>query len=222
MKKYTVTILALLLMFASVDAKFGGGSFSGGGSRSFSSSRPSTSFSSSKPSASPSFSTNKTTSSFGATKSNAVDSKMAQGSATAGRGFTSKADAESAYRSKLVTQSTYTSPTPPAMQPSYVPHTVVNNGHTVNVIYHQMPGGGYGYGYYNPMTNAFVALAATEMVLDAQRQSEVNAMYAQQLRQDANQYQQPPPQDDDSNVWIVVLMVIVVAVAGIAIFAKWA
>lgn len=220
MKNYIILILALLCFSIEANAKFGGGSF-GGGSRSFSS-RPITSFSSSKPSALPSFSTSKTTSSFGATKSNAVDSKMAQGSATAGRGFQSKADAESAYRSKLATQSTYTSPTHPTVQPSYVPHTVVNNGHTVNVIYHQMPGGGYGYGYYNTMTNAFVALAATEMVLDAQRQSEVNAMYAQQLRQEANQYPQPPPQDDESNVWIIVLMSIVVIVAGIAIFAKWA
>lgn len=116
----------------------------------------------------------------------AVDARTAQATATAGKTYASKADAEAAYKAKLAADAPkYTSPSAPATRPSYVPQSVNYGGHPVNVTYNHYGSGGYGYGYYDPTTHMFMALVAADLVLDAQRNAEVNGTYQQQemLRQ---------------------------------------
>jgi hypothetical protein len=111
---------------------------------------------------------------------NAIDSKLSKNTATTGKTFTSKADAESAYRSKLASQNTFTTSKAPSTRPEYIPQTVSSGGRTVNVVYHSVPGGGYGYGYYDPMTHMFMTLAATQMIMNASHQAEIDRMYYEQ------------------------------------------
>jgi len=79
---------------------------------------------------------------------------------TAAKKYSTKAAAESDYKASLAKQSTYTSPTPPTQKPSYIPDNVTSNGRPVNVTYNVYPDGRYGYGYMDPTTMLFVALAA--------------------------------------------------------------
>ena len=212
-------LLALALFAGDAGAKsFGGGSSrSSFGGSSFGSSKPSSGgsswFSSSKPTTTPTVAT----SNSAPVKANSIDNKLAQQSATAGKTYTTKADAETAYRQKLTTQSTYTSSTPPATRPDYVPQNVNVGGHSTTVIYHSYPSGGYGYGYYDPMTHLFVNLAATQMLINANRQAEMNQMYATQQAQQAQQaqqndayYNQPVPvtTTSSSNVFLYLLLLI--------------
>lgn len=111
---------------------------------------------------------------------NAIDSKLSKNTATTGKTFASKADAETAYRSKLASQNTFTSSKAPSTRPTYIPQTVSTGGRTVNVVYHSVPGGGYGYGYYDPMTHMFMTLAATQMIVNASHQAEIDRMYHEQ------------------------------------------
>lgn len=161
---------------------------------------------------------------------NSIDAKLAKNTAVSGKSFTSKADAESAYRAKLTSQNTYTSSKAPSVRPSYVPQSVNVGGRSTTVIYHSLPSGGYGYGYYDPMTHLFVSLAATHMILDAHRQAEIDNMYYQdmQLRQaqmrQAQLANQPvvvtqPATTSSGHWWIWVMVIIgVVLIIGLAIF----
>jgi hypothetical protein len=102
---------------------------------------------------------------------NASDKKMskmmAQKNNDAAKKYGSKQAATQAYSQKLASQNKYSSPTPPSQRPTYVPSTTNVGGKPVNVTYNRYPGGGYGYGYYDPMTHAFIALAATQMIVSA-------------------------------------------------------
>jgi len=119
--------------------------------------------------------TTATTPATSTTPKTALDQKLAKKNALlsqnneAGKKYGTKAAAETAYRQKMASQNTYTSSTPPATRPDYIPQTVSTGGRNVNVTYHALPGGGYGYGYMDPMTNAFVTLTTAHMIADAAR-----------------------------------------------------
>ncbi len=119
--------------------------------------------------------TTATTPATSTTPKTALDQKLAKKNALlsqnneAGKKYGTKAAAETAYRQKMASQNTYTSSTPPATRPDYIPQTVSTGGRNVNVTYHALPGGGYGYGYMDPMTNVFVTLTTAHMIADAAR-----------------------------------------------------
>lgn len=162
---------------------------------------------------------------------NAIDAKLAKNTSVGGKTFATKSDAESAYRTKLASQNTYTSSREPSTRPNYVPNNVNVGGRNVNVVYHQY-GSGYGYGYYDPMTHAFVALAATQMMVNASHQAEIDAMYYREARiREAQMHQaqlasqpvvvhQPVQQSSSSNVvlWIIIGVLVLCIIIGLAYF----
>lgn len=179
MKRFSVLFLSLFLTLTiiEVDARFSSSrssSFSSGSRSSFGKS------SVSKPSRTSSFKSK--SSSIGRTKSssglfkkssstkpkavstNRIDKKrqkaLAAKDKTAFRKYSSKTEAQKAYRKKMIQKNRYESPTPPDKRPEYIPQNVTINNSQTQVSYGQLPGGGYGYGYQDPMTNTFTALAA--------------------------------------------------------------
>ena len=121
--------------------------------------------------------TTPTTSTTSTTSKTALDQKLAKKNAllsqnnAAGKKYGTKASAETAYRSKMASSNKYTSSTPPATRPDYIPQTVSAGGRNVNVTYHALPGGGYGYGYMDPITHTFMTLTAAHMIADAAHMS---------------------------------------------------
>ena len=81
--------------------------------------------------------------------------------------YTSKKEAETAARKDLVSKNSYTSPKPPTVRPSHVPHTVTRNGRSYDTDYYRFPNGSYGYGYRDPTTGLIVGLLAADMMMDA-------------------------------------------------------
>jgi hypothetical protein len=69
-----------------------------------------------------------------------------------GTAFSSKAEAQSAFKQKYASQYTSKYTTPPATRPSHIPATTTVGGKTVNVTYNQSYGG---YGYTNGL-GAFI------------------------------------------------------------------
>lgn len=162
---------------------------------------------------------------------NTIDAKLAKNTSVGGKTFATKSDAESAYRTKLASQNTYTSSREPATRPNYVPSNVSVGGRNINVVYHQT-GSGYGYGYYDPMTHAFVALAATQMMVNASHQAEIDAMYYREARIREAQIQQaqltsqpvvvhqPTHQPSSSNIvlWIIIGILVLCIIIGLGYF----
>lgn len=163
---------------------------------------------------------------------NTIDAKLAKNTSVSGKTFASKSDAESAYRTKLASQNTYTSSREPATRPNYVPNNVSVGGRNVNVVYHQT-GSGYGYGYYDPMTHAFIALAATQMMVNASHQAEIDAMYYREVRIREAQIQQaqlasqpvvvhqPTHQPSSSSsivLWIIIGILVLCIIIGLGYF----
>lgn len=105
------------------------------------------------------------------------DAKIAQNTATSGKTYATKADADAAYRAKLA-KTTYNTATAPATRPTYIPQRVHVGSSDVDVVYSRRSDGSYGYGYYDPTTHMFLTLAATQMVINAQHQAEIDRMYA--------------------------------------------
>jgi hypothetical protein len=105
-----------------------------------------------------------------AVSNSTMDKKQAKAIASqnnvAAKTYGSKANAEKAFRDKLSASNQYNSPTPPAVQPASIPRTIVINNTSVSSSYGMLPGGHYGYGYYDPMTHMMVALAANQMMVD--------------------------------------------------------
>lgn len=103
----------------------------------------------------------------------AIDNKMAKKNAlqsknnAAGKKYGSKKNAEAAYRKNMTSSNKYTSKTPPATRPANIPQNVTSGGRSVNVTYNVLPGGGYGYGYRDPLTGTFMAMTAAYMIADA-------------------------------------------------------
>ena len=145
------------------------------GSRSSSSSR-------STPSKSSSWSSKKSTPSKKATPSKTWGSKKSKNASTLKKSTSTKPKAiapktkaekklakkfagtdkaaATAYRQKMAasTPNKYTSATAPTQRPSHIPQTVLIGGSSLHTSYAMFPGGGYGYGYIDPMTATFIAL----------------------------------------------------------------
>jgi hypothetical protein len=135
---------------------------------------------------------------------------MAQSNKEAVKKYKSKAEAEQAYRQKLASSNSFTSATPPTTTPSYVPKTVIINNNPAPTSYGAFPGGGYGYGYYSPITNAFVALAVTDMMID--HAALQNNGYGR-WRDDGRPVQEASP------IGAIIGIIIVLIVIGFVIFA---
>lgn len=103
----------------------------------------------------------------------AMDKKLAKkysaSDKIAAQKYKSKSEATAAYQQKMASSNKYTTSTPPPTRPEYIPQSVTTGGRSVNVVYHTLPSGGYGYGYYDPVTSAFVGLTASHMIMDAHR-----------------------------------------------------
>jgi len=80
--------------------------------------------------------------------------------------YSNKSQATDAYKESLAKNSTYTNSTAPTQRPSHIPEKITQNGQPVNVTYNVLPGGGYGYGYMDPVTMAFIALTPRYYVVD--------------------------------------------------------
>lgn len=91
---------------------------------------------------------------------------MAQQNNAASKKYGNKKNAESAFREKMSNQNKYNSSTPPTKRPDYVPQNVTINNTHVSTSYGMLPGGGYGYGYMDPTTHLFCALAAHHMMVN--------------------------------------------------------
>lgn len=95
-----------------------------------------------------------------------LNKKMASTDKAAASKYGTKAKAESEYKSKLVSGNKYTSATAPTTRPTHIPQNVMVGGTRYNSVYGGYPGGGYGYGYYDPM-GLFIAMTASQMMVDA-------------------------------------------------------
>lgn len=91
---------------------------------------------------------------------------LAQKNNAAAKKYGNKKNAEKAFREKMSSQNKYTSSTPPSKRPDYVPQNVTINNTHVSTSYGMLPGGGYGYGYMDPTTHMFCALAAHQMIVN--------------------------------------------------------
>lgn len=99
-------------------------------------------------------------------KNNVAKTKYTKQDQAAKSKYGNKKNATNSYKKSLYEKNKYTSKTAPKVRPKHIPKTVKNsNGQSVNVTYNQFPGGGYGYGYYNPM-GVFVQLAMADMMVD--------------------------------------------------------
>ena len=91
---------------------------------------------------------------------------MAQSNNESAKKYGTKANAEKAFREKMANSNKFTSSTPPSTKPDYVPQNVTINNTSVNTRYDRFSDGSYGYGYYDPMTHMFMALAVNQMIVD--------------------------------------------------------
>lgn len=90
---------------------------------------------------------------------------MKSKNAAAGKKYGNKANAAKAYKADMAKKHTqYRSSTPPKTRPASVPQSVNVGGASRNVTYVSLGGGMYGYGYMDPVTSMYVALAANQMV----------------------------------------------------------
>lgn len=148
-----------------------------------------------------------------AVSNNTMDKKQAKAIASqnnvAAKTYGSKANAEKAFRDKLSASNDYTSPTPPTVRPTNIPQTVVINNTSVSSSYGMLPGGHYGYGYYDPMTHMMVALAANQMMVD-------NAMMRQSGYGQWDDSGRPVIVHESSPASAVALVIIIGVVAIIA------
>jgi hypothetical protein len=148
-----------------------------------------------------------------AVSNSTMDKKQAKAIASqnnvAAKTYGSKANAEKAFRDKLSASNDYTSPTPPAVRPTNIPQTVVINNTSVSSSYGMLPGGHYGYGYYDPMTHVMVALAANQMMVD-------NAMMRQSGYDQWDDSGRPIIVHESSPASAVALVIIIGVVAIIA------
>jgi len=95
-----------------------------------------------------------------------LNKKMASTDKAAAQKYGTKKSAETAYKTKLLESNKYTSPTAPATRPSHIPQHISVGGNRYASTYGVLPGGGYGYGYYDP-TGIFIAMTAHHMMVDA-------------------------------------------------------
>src|SRR4030042_3310284 len=85
---------------------------------------------------------------------------------TAAKKYGDKKTATVEDQKKMAASNSYKSPTPPSVRPAYVPQTVIiGGGAPLSVGYYPI-GGVYGYGYMDPVTSMYVALAGNQMIAD--------------------------------------------------------
>ena len=158
-----------------------------------------------------------------AVSTNAIDTKVAKSTAITAPAYKTKAEAETAYRTNLASSNKYSTATPPATRPANIPEKVTVGGSNVTVVYNQMPGGGYGYGYTDPMTHMFVSLAATHMMVDAMAMNNHGYGYGTPAYPTQHVATQPVVvQQQPANGWSVLRTIIIcVFVGGVLFFIVW-
>lgn len=189
--RFIFSLCVLLLIGSSSEifsARYGGGSSFRSSGSSFRSTSSGSSFRSStpKPASAPRMTTSpstfkstpavapKPTSSVSvkpkAVSTSKIDTKkskvMASQNKQSAQKYGTKANAEKAYREKLISSNKYNSPNPPTTRPANIPSNVTVNNVSVGTTYGMLPGGGYGYGYYDPVSHMFMALAMNQMLVN--------------------------------------------------------
>lgn len=179
MRRFTIFFMCLFLIFSvsEIDARRSGGSFRSSSSRrssSFSTKRSSVPRKTTTSRKSTKKSTVKKTTNKNKQKAvskNKLDRKQKKALVAkdkqAFKKYKNKKEATTAYKKELASKNKYDKPTPPKERPKHIPQNVTINNQQVNVSYGGFPGGGYGYGYMDPITNAFVTLAITDMIVDS-------------------------------------------------------
>jgi len=177
--RYLALIIATVLLVGNVDARRSSSSSSSfRSSSSRSSSTPSKSTTTKK--VTPTRTTDKsstikstatTTTKPKATSTNKLDTKLqkkklASKDKAAFTKYSSKKEATADYQKNLASKNSYTSASAPTTRPKEVPERISYNGRDIPVSYNAYPGGGYGYGYIDPLTMAFIALQPRYYVVD--------------------------------------------------------
>jgi hypothetical protein len=132
---------------------------------------------------------------------------MASQNKTAAATYGSKSKAEQAFREKMAASNSYNTSTPPAVRPATVPQSVTINNTSINTSYDRLPNGGYAYGYTDPTTHLFIALAASQMMVNSSVMAESGYGH---WRDDGRPY-------NDSPMNPVVIVVLVLLGAGVII-----
>lgn len=184
MRGFFQFLLMALLLFVMVDARGYSGGRSSGRSSSFSRSsrsKPKTYSRPAKRASKPSRAVTKPSAIKKSSKTTAAKPKavsankldkqrqkqMVSKDKAAFKKYSNKKQAKSAYQKKMASSNKYTNATPPASRPKNIPQNVNAGGRSVNVTYNVLPGGGYGYGYMDPMSGMFMAVAAHHMIVNA-------------------------------------------------------
>jgi len=95
-----------------------------------------------------------------------LNKKMAKTDKAAAAKYGNRKNAKKAYSKDLAKKNSYKSKTPPAKRPDHIPQNVTINNVNVGTSYGMLPGGMYGYGYMDPVSNMFMALSAHHMMVD--------------------------------------------------------
>ncbi len=94
--------------------------------------------------------------------------KQIKANKAANKKYGNRKKASKKARADLAKKNRYTRKTPPARRPSHIPQNVTINNRSYGTSYGMFPGGGYGYGYMNPLTGLFCAMAANQMIVNDQ------------------------------------------------------
>lgn len=84
----------------------------------------------------------------------------------AAKKYGNKKTAAKAYKSDMVKQNNYSSSTAPKTRPANIPQTVVIAGTPGIAVGYRSFGGYYGYGYMDPVTQVYMALATQHMLVN--------------------------------------------------------
>ena len=175
MRRLMFVFFAVLLMVGSADiiAKRGGSSFRRSTSKSFSKKTTTKKTVAPKKTRTDNKSTIKkkaSTKKPKAVSKNKMDKKqtkaMRSKNTAAAKKYGNKKTAAKAYKTDMVKKNNYSSSTAPKTRPANIPQTVVIAGNPgIAVGYHSF-GGYYGYGYMDPVTQVYMALATQHMLVN--------------------------------------------------------
>jgi len=121
------------------------------------------------------------------------------------KAYSSQAQAQTAFNNKFTSE--------PATRPVYIPNDVVRGTVHYHVVYHSGC-----YGYYDP-TGLWIALAATDAIMNANQMAS-NQVAANQATQQATQPIQTPPVHHGAGFYFTVILSSCVLIAVVFIIVK--